>query len=707
MSFENDSCSEQIRLLEACQQDVTDISPQAILERIFGHNGFKPRQKEVIDHILRGKGHALAVMPTGGGKSLCFQLPALKQKNTTIIVSPLIALMKDQIDGLVQKKIYSAFFLNSSISEENKKKILRLVEKGYVKLLYIAPESLNSDKILDVLSKVHIDLFVVDEAHCISVWGHDFRPDYLKLSDIVKRLNNPPVLALTATASSKVKKDIQKQLGIKCKVFIASFDRPNLYIHSSDLEPGTDKEQYLVALVRKLSGPTIIFVSYTKTSQKLASILKKNGIKATFYHGHLEPEEKEKRQNQFMKGEENVMVCTIAFGMGVDKPDIRNIIHFNVSQSIENYYQEIGRAGRDGNLSNCITMLSAHDVRKIKDLITSDWPDAQKITNILHWLTSQNKKYIFTTPRRIEIQCEVKEIPVKVILHRLEEAGAIKRYPKVIGEVKLRLNGTPEQIIQKVPKYKTELEIIFSTDCFKSERRTWFVLEQLMDETRLDYFRIKEIFETLRRQNLFQWTDERRMDVIWVQDTIKDFNITPLVQMFEAHRDEKLHKVDALVASLQNNGCIRKAILKYFDEDTLTTNCGMCSHCVTNTILEGVKPIIDDNYALDEDIEAAEDQLEEDKEDAIDVSMLKIIGLYIIEAKDLVKLLQGKLHPSASKMKKRLPCYGIHKDVDEGMLNNTFQDLVKQKLVKEDTDGKLRITKSGLAFLKYDTTISE
>lgn len=680
--------------------DFSHLSPQDVLRQIFGYDGFKPQQLEIITRVLNREGNTLAIMPTGGGKSLCFQIPALIRANITVVVTPLIALMKDQIDNLAKKGIYAASFINSSISENTKERILDLVKKRKIKLFYLAPESLKSERVLEVLKNVNIDLFVIDEAHCISTWGHNFRPDYLKLPEIIEELNHPQILALTATATKEVEEDIQKQLKTTCKVFRASFDRPNLYIEIIPLERNIKKESFLVNLLNRLNGQTIVFVTYQRTSEKISEILNLNGIKSVYYHAGLDREIREKIQNQFISGECKIIVATIAFGMGIDKADIRNIIHYNLPQSIESYYQEIGRAGRDGERSNCFVLFTKSDEHKLRNLISSDWPNEKKIKDIISYLKTKNAAYFFTTPRKISLDCDVKEIPTRLILHRLEEYGAIKIFTNIIYQTKPVFNKNYSKIVEDNPKYKNELEKIFSCEFFNDKRRTWLFLEEIMDKTGLNYFRILEVLNHLEKDGCLEFSETSRKDMILVKEKIKDVDITPLVNLFDSMLNHDLGKIDLLIKSITQQRCIRKNILEYFNEPKLKDTCGMCSYCVGRGLIKDIKPEINENYAGDEEIEKLIDlKIDHGKAPS---SLLIIVAQYKeIPRKDFIKILIGTLHRSSSAWKFKLGCYGIldtFKD-QPSILEEILEGLINKELISEEMDGTLRITKIGLTHL--------
>ena len=688
--------------------DFSYLGPLEILKEVFGYNEFKPQQFEIIKLILNKQGNILGIMPTGGGKSLCFHIPSLIQKNLTVVVSPLIALMKDQVDNLNKKGIYTAFFINSSISEKTRERIIELVKKNKVKLLYLAPESLKSERILEVLKKLDIDLFVIDEAHCISTWGHNFRPDYLRLPEIIEELNHPQILALTATATKEVEEDIQKQLKTKCKVFKASFDRSNLYLDVIPLEKNIKKELFLVELIKKLEGPTIVFVTYRKTSEKVSEILNSNGIKSVYYHAGLDNGSREKIQNRFISEECDVIVATIAFGMGIDKPNIRNIIHYNLPQSIENYYQEIGRAGRDSNLSNCILLFSESDETKIKDLISSSWPDETKIKTIISYLNNRNTDYFFITNRKICFDCDVKEIPTNLILHRLEEAEIIKIFTNVFYQVKPLFSKSYSKILEENPKYKKDLEKIFSCDFFKDKRGTWLVFEEVMDKTGLNYFRILEILNNLIKNDCLKFSETMCKDLIWVKNKINNFDITPLINLFETILSHDLYKVNLLVKSLTKQGCIRKNILGYFDEPHLKNNCEMCSYCIGDRLSKDLKPEINENYINNEEIKKVVD-LKIDINNIPSILLLSVAKNEEILEKDFIKILVGNLHRLSSKRKFDMNCYGILCSFrnQESVLEDILKGLIEKELLSEEIDGTLRITREGIKYLLDNESVLE
>ncbi|MDR1878397.1 MAG: DNA helicase RecQ, partial [Bacteroidales bacterium] len=343
---------------------------QKKLKQFFGFDHFKGHQKDVIHSILEGR-NAFVIMPTGGGKSMCYQLPALLMEGTAIIVSPLIALMKNQVDAIrnhtTDKRI--AHVLNSSLSRIEQSQVKEDLLQGKTKLLYMAPESLIRPEIIQVLAQIKISFFAIDEAHCISEWGHDFRPEYRKIREIITDIRQDvPVMALTATATPKVRHDIQKNLGmLDADVYLSSFDRPNLYYEIREKTEHTPKE--IVKFIRKHPGKSgIIYCMRRKQTEELSEFLNVNGIKSLPYHAGLEAAVRMSNQDRFLMEDVDVIVATIAFGMGIDKPDIRYVIHYDMPKSLEGYYQETGRAGRDDGEALCIGFYTYDDLLKIEKL---------------------------------------------------------------------------------------------------------------------------------------------------------------------------------------------------------------------------------------------------------------------------------------------------------------------------------------------------
>jgi RecQ family ATP-dependent DNA helicase len=335
-------------------------------------------QESIISHILSGQS-VFVLMPTGGGKSLCYQLPAMMMEGTAIVVSPLIALMKNQVDALRNfiGEESVAYFLNSSLSRKETQEVREMVLQGKTKLLYLAPESLGREDNLELLRQINISFFAIDEAHCISEWGHDFRPEYRRIRSIISSLGNMPIMALTATATPKVRSDILKNLEMTdVTVFLSSFNRRNLYY---EVRPKMDVDKYIIRYIRKHREKSgIIYCLSRKKVEELTKLLLINGIKALPYHAGLDAAMRSEHQDKFLMEEADIIVATIAFGMGIDKPNVRFVMHYDMPKSLEGYYQETGRAGRDNGYSECIAFYHAKDIQRLEKLIQRKLPSEQE-----------------------------------------------------------------------------------------------------------------------------------------------------------------------------------------------------------------------------------------------------------------------------------------------------------------------------------------
>lgn len=400
-----------------------------LLHERFGYQHFRPGQEAVIGTLLQGQ-HVLTVMPTGSGKSLCYQLPALLYDGCTLVISPLIALMKDQVDALQAQGI-AATFVNSSLSVQEQQERLYACRAGYYKLLYIAPERFRSQRFLDTMAQTRVSLFAVDEAHCISQWGHDFRPDYLRLRQAIEYLRQPQVLALTATATVEVQDDIVQQLGRpEMQRFVSGFDRPNLTYRVLRVRGHAAKLQALEELLQAQSeGSVIIYAATRRTVEEIARFLDERGMAGLIYHAGLRDAERRRAQDAFMEGRCRLIVATNAFGMGVDKPDVRCVIHFHLPRAMEAYYQEAGRAGRDGRPAECVLLFHYGDVKIQEFLLEQSYPTCEQLQEVYSLIVELSRARAEVPLRALLPYCRrgISEMQLAACARVLEKAGYIER----------------------------------------------------------------------------------------------------------------------------------------------------------------------------------------------------------------------------------------------------------------------------------------
>ncbi|HNS51212.1 MAG TPA: RecQ family ATP-dependent DNA helicase [Anaerolineae bacterium] len=423
------TCGERVHLTEA-------------LHHQFGHTDFRPGQAEVVSAILRGES-VLAVMPTGAGKSLCYQLAGMLLPGTALVISPLIALMKDQLDGLPADVARHATLINSSLDGRLLASRMEDTARGAFKLVYAAPERLRQVPFLNTLKHAGVSLLVVDEAHCVSLWGHDFRPDYLFISKAWQELGKPPILAMTATATPHVRADIQAALG-KMRLIATDIHRPNLQLEVQRLSTEQQKRQLLRALCREMEGSGIVYAMSRQRCEELATMLERDGESVMYYHAGIE--ERAAAQDRFMRGQARIVVATVAFGMGVDKEDVRFIIHYDLPRALENYHQEVGRAGRDGLPARCVLLFSESDFMKRLRL-------AQKEALTPEWLLSVHqalRKHMgadsvgIVALGDLERDLATDEVPLRVAIQFLETAGWLWRGLDLPRAVSLRLLVEPD-----------------------------------------------------------------------------------------------------------------------------------------------------------------------------------------------------------------------------------------------------------------------
>lgn len=430
-------------------QELDWASIEKMALKRFGIKKFLPGQHDLIEAVLEGK-DAMGVLPTGGGKSLCFQLPSLFLDGSTVVVSPLIALMQDQ-EGKADDLGIDVSRMDSTLTTREERDALEVIEEGNSRLIYVTPERLENVEFLDMLKTTKISLFVVDEAHCVSQWGHDFRPAYLNLRHAITQLGNPTILALTATATEEISQDIVKQLGLKNPLIVRTgIARPNLEFQVVQTVNEQMKQQQLLDLINEQSGSGIVYTATIKAAEAISQWLKEQGINSSVYHGKVKSSEREQIQNDFMDNTIKVIVATKAFGLGIDKPDVRFVVHYQFPDSLESYYQEAGRAGRDGQPAQAVLLYQLEDKRIQSYFLGGKYPSRDESWQILQAFSRADGGQCSLTSL-----AELTEVPskkVKVIVAHLEAAGIIARKKKL---VKVKDFESPESLDSFLSEYET------------------------------------------------------------------------------------------------------------------------------------------------------------------------------------------------------------------------------------------------------------
>lgn len=403
---------------------------QRAAKKYLGYDALHSGQERATEAVLAGH-DTLVVMPTGSGKSAIYQIAAALIPGPTVVISPLIALQQDQVEAIAAQDVGGAAVLNSTLPEAKRQETLEDLEDGELEFLFLAPEQFNQTETLERLQQVKPSLFVVDEAHCISEWGHDFRPDYLRLHTIIESLGHPPVLALTATASPPVREEIAERLGMRdLKVVVRGFDRPNIWLGVQRFEGDREKQEALLQQVKQAKKPGIIYVATRKQTESLAQLLNENEIPAVAYHGGMKTADREQAQTAFMDDDVEVVVATTAFGMGIDKPNVRFVFHYNISDSIDSYYQEIGRAGRDGEPAQAFLFYDPDDLKLRRFFASGGQVEAEDLERVAVALDRQQDPVELKT---LQAEVDLSKSKLNTALNQLEEVGVVERSPS--GEV--------------------------------------------------------------------------------------------------------------------------------------------------------------------------------------------------------------------------------------------------------------------------------
>lgn len=555
---------------------------QQLLQQVFGFNTFRPGQQQVVETIMAGRSSA-AIFPTGSGKSLCYQLPALALPHLTIVVSPLLALIQDQLAFLHQKGIAAAS-IDSTQSHQQTQAVMAGIRQGQIKILMISVERFNNERFRQFIANVPISLLVVDEAHCISEWGHNFRPDYLKLPQYQRDLGIPQTLLLTATATPQVIEDMGAKFNIpRDDIALTGFYRANLHLNVKGVS-GEDKLATLIDWLRpRQAQHGIVYVTLQQSAEQVASALNRANIAAKAYHAGMDSDVRQAIQRDFMAGNCPIIVATIAFGMGVDKQDIRFVVHYDLPKSIENYAQEIGRAGRDGLPSDCLVLANTDNLNVLQNFVYGDTPDKLGIAYVLHEIVQakQQSSQWEVMLNTLSMQSNVRLLSLKTLLVYLEMLKVIKPAFSYYAEYRFKLLCSEEELIARFSGERQAFVHALLSSATKA--RVWYSIDfdALNRHYPSDRNRVISAINYFEEKGLIELQTKQMTEVYQLLEF--DQNIDALVEklhlQFLRKEQSEIARIQAMVDMLGSDHCLTRRLSAYFADEQLTQDCGHCSVC--------------------------------------------------------------------------------------------------------------------------------
>ena len=551
------------------------------LKQVFGFDAFREGQEQTVRQLIAGQS-SLAIFPTGSGKSLCYQLSALHLPHLTLVVSPLLALIKDQLSFLASKGIPAAS-IDSSLSAEQHQQVIQDVKAGKIKILMVSVERFKNERFRQFISSVAISQLVVDEAHCISEWGHNFRPDYLKLPAYKNELNIPQVLLLTATATAKVKRDMAAKFNIQPDHIVQTgFYRPNLNLSVVPVEQ-QNKNAELLNTINQQSGSGIVYVTLQHTAEIVAQFLQQQGVNAQAYHAGFADDKKQDIQQRFMNGNIPVMVATIAFGMGIDKSDIRFVVHYDLPKSIENYSQEIGRAGRDKQASNCITLANLDSLHTLENFVYGDTPTLNSIELLLENIKKESQFNQWEVQiSGLSNETNIRQLPLKTLLVQLELMGLLTPKHAYFAEFKYKFLAEENAILAMFEgERKTFVQAIFGNTKFK---KIWGEPDflSLQQQYQCERSRVVTALDYLNEKQLIELQTKRMTEVYQV--SLEQLNSADLAQQifnyFTDKEQSEINRIAALIRFFELDRCLSRNLSLYFDDKNSPEHCQHCSVCL-------------------------------------------------------------------------------------------------------------------------------